>query len=103
MRAGDVDAGAKKVAAVMMLIEEIIKDAPQPPTVESFQVRDLQQESVLRDLMRMLTGAVPKELGVTILLYEYGNKGNMFYASTANRLETIDLMQEFIQKNQEQK
>lgn len=91
---------------VMEGIEQAIKHVPQDePKIgihESFEVRSFTMEATLKELGHMLAMITPKELGYTLLLYEYGDAGgNLFYISTAARKETIELMKEFINKQPE--
>ena len=54
----------------------------------------------LAEIARELKSRIPPSMGFTILLYDYsvGNDhGATFYASTADRRETIKLMEEFIE------
>lgn len=65
---------------------------------DGFQVRDETAETVLRDIGRIIKDALPPHLGFTLLIYDYGEGGNMFYLSSAQREDMINSMKEFIEK-----
>lgn len=67
---------------------------------DSFEVRNKEAEDYLRDVGRILKENTPKGMGFTLLLFDYGDGGNMFYTSSAKREDMIKALKEFIQKQQ---
>ncbi len=54
----------------------------------------LQMEEKLRELGRALKGMLPRDVGFTLFLFQYGDKGHMTYMSTATRAEMISSLEE---------
>lgn len=69
--------------------------------MKTFEVRDEQAEKMLREIGQLLRSACPKGYGFNLLIFSFGEGGNMFYASNAQREDMIRAMQEFIQKHRE--
>ena len=70
--------------------------------MNNFQVRDEQAEEALRKIGEFLTELTPEGMGFAILLFDYGEGGNMFYAAKAKREDMIKAMKEFISKNEDE-
>jgi hypothetical protein len=68
----------------------------------NFEVKDEEIEKKLRFIGSIIKKQLPKELGFTLMLFDYGEKGNMFYISSAQREDMIKAMKEFIAKNEKQ-
>jgi hypothetical protein len=70
---------------------------------DSFEVRDEQIEARLKDIGNRLRGAVSEVpgYGFALLIFNFGEGGNMFYTSNANREDIIRAMEEFIAKFRE--
>lgn len=62
-----------------------------------------QVEFALRETAEFIksTGRLPKGMGFVLLMFDFGDKGNMFYISDAQRDDVLKSMQEFIDKNKE--
>ena len=67
----------------------------------AFEVRDEKAEAMLKEIGQMLRKACPKGYGFSLLIFSFGEGGNMFYTSNAQREDMIRAMQEFIQKHRE--
>ena len=67
--------------------------------MSTFEVRDPEAEQKLREIGRMLKKTMPKGYGFTLLLFEFGKGGNLFYISSGERADVIKTMEEFIEKN----
>lgn len=92
---------SQAVKTLMGIIEEGIKEFPEAQPLGNFQVRAQMGEDALREMGHALKGLVPMSFGFTLLLFEYGEGGNIFYMSTAARKETREMMEEFISKQKE--
>ena len=66
-----------------------------------FEVRDQQAEKLLGDIGRILKRSMPDGYGFSLLVFTFGEGGNMFYTSSAQREDMIRVMQEFIAKFRE--
>lgn len=66
-----------------------------------FEVRDEQAEKLLKEIGVLLRESMPKGYGFNLLVFNFGEGGNMFYTSNARREDMIRAMQEFIAKFQE--
>lgn len=71
------------------------------PDPMKFEVRDEEAEKVLRDIGLRLRSAMPPGYGFSLLIFSFGEGGNMFYTSNAQREDMIHAMQEFIAKFRE--
>ena len=73
-------------------------------TTENFEVRNEELEKQLKDLGHLLKSAcaVIPGYGFALLLFNFGEGGEMFYTSNAQREDIIKAMQEFIEKFREQ-
>lgn len=65
---------------------------------ENYQVKNEQMETMLREWGRKIKATLPNGVGFTLFLYDYGDKGNMFYLSTSEREDMIKALEEFITK-----
>ena len=66
-----------------------------------FEVRDKEAEALLKDIGQRLKAAMPSGYGFSLLIFTFGEGGNMFYTSNAERETMIQAMQEFIAKSRE--
>ena len=76
----------------------------QPSYESSFEVRKAEVESLLKDVGDIIGSALKKHApgyGFTLMLFSYGEGGNMFYLSSADREDMIRAMDEFKQKFRE--
>ncbi len=64
-----------------------------------FRVGHEKHEIALRKLGNIIKPQVPSGMGFTLLMFDYGEGGNMFYLSSADREGCIKAMREFIGKN----
>lgn len=60
-----------------------------------------QVEFALREVAEYAKTRIPLGMGFTLLMFDFGEGGNMFYISNAQRDDVIKSMQEFIDKNKE--
>lgn len=65
----------------------------------SYNVSDPEVEATLRELSQHVGSRLPEGWGFTLLLFSYGPNGNLFYMSSAEREDVINVMKEFIQRN----
>lgn len=64
-----------------------------------FEVRNIYIENLLRDLGRKIKSLMPEGWGFTLMIFNFGDKGNMFYISSAERKDMVEAMNEFIERN----
>jgi hypothetical protein len=55
-------------------------------------------QTTLRDLGDYIGRGLPGGWGFTLLLFEYGENGSLFYISSADRADVIATMREFIKR-----
>lgn len=67
----------------------------------TYEVRDPEAEKKLREIGNKLADNMPPGYGFTLMIYQFGEQGNMFYFSNAQRDDMINVMREFIQKHAE--
>lgn len=65
---------------------------------KDFEVRSEEAEKALREIGEYIKGMVPAGMGFSLLLFDYGPDGSMFYMSSAKREDMIKAMKEFISK-----
>jgi len=65
----------------------------------NYAVRDPEMEQMLGRLGTIIGNALPDNWGFTLMLFNYGPGGNMFYISSADRADIMKVMQEFIDRN----
>ena len=60
-----------------------------------------QVEFTLRETAEFIkaNGRLPMGMGFVLLMFDFGENGNMFYISDAQRDDVLKSMQEFIDKN----
>jgi hypothetical protein len=66
----------------------------------SYEVRDPELETALRELADYITGKLPPGFGFCLLLFTL-EPGATFYISNAERATMLTAMQEFIRSNKE--
>lgn len=69
--------------------------------MDDFKVHDEKIEERLKDLgNRMRSACEGTGYGFALLLFSFGEGGNMFYTSNAQRDDIVNAMREFIEKVQ---
>ena len=58
-----------------------------------------QVEFALREVAEFIKPKLPDGMGFTLLMFDFGSGGNMFYISDGQREDVLKSMQEFIDKN----
>jgi len=66
-----------------------------------FEVRNEAAEKLLKEIGGIIRSQCPPGYGFTFLLYSFGEGGDLFYISNAQREDMIRCMQEFIEKFRE--
>ena len=66
-----------------------------------FEVRNAEAEALLKEIGSRFKEVVPAGFGFAFMLFEFGEKGSMFYTSNAQREDMIQAMREFIEKFRE--
>lgn len=59
----------------------------------------LDVRSTLRRMGEELSQACPPGFGFNLLLFEFGERGSLFYIANAERADVINIMREFIQRS----
>ena len=75
-------------------------DDPVNTKLPSYEVHHAGAERVMRDIARRLKGAMPPGFGFSLFIFSYGDSGEMFYFSSADRKDMIKALKEFIQKQE---
>lgn len=65
-------------------------------SIVSFDVRDPRMEEILRRLGTKIGVSLPSSWGFMLMLFEYGENGNLFYISSAEREDVIRVLESFI-------
>ena len=63
-----------------------------------FEIENEPVKATLNDIANRIGGALPKGWGFLLMLMSYGEKGSLFYLSSAERENVIDMVQEWINK-----
>lgn len=72
---------------------------PPPNTGQSaFAVRDPEIEKLMHELATKIGGMMPDNWGFCLFLFEYGEGGNLFYISSADRGDMITLLKEWMNR-----
>lgn len=64
------------------------------------EVKNSVIENTLRTLAKVLKVVTPKGWGFTLLMFNFGKSGDMFYISSAKRAGMLKAMKEFIAKHE---
>lgn len=64
-----------------------------------YTVRDPEIEQRMKLIGELIKDKLPDNWGFNLLLFTYGEKGNLFYISSAEREDVIKVMKEFIARN----
>lgn len=67
---------------------------------ESFEVKDDHLKNILKDIGREIKKDLPQDVGFTLLVFDYGEEGNLFYLSSADRSSMVATLKEFIAKQE---
>lgn len=70
---------------------------------DTFEVKNEEAQKALREVGEYIKGMVPAGYGFTLLLFNMGEGGAMFYMSSAERESMIEAMKEFIKNNETKK
>ncbi len=65
----------------------------------NFEVSNPEIQAKMKDIGKMISSALPKGWGFSLMIFNYGDKGNMFYISSGKREDMIEAMKEFIERN----
>lgn len=55
----------------------------------------------MQTIARKVKEELPKNWGFIVLTFEFGEKGQLVYASDADRKDVIEVMKEFIEKTEQ--
>ncbi len=68
------------------------------PQEMKYEVDNATIEVLLKELAQGLGERLPEGWGFNLLIFSYGERGSMFYISSAQREDMINAMREFIAK-----
>jgi hypothetical protein len=63
-----------------------------------YEVRDETAEALLKEIGLILKNVCPPGYGFNLMIFNFGERGNVFYASNADRVDMIRIMQDFIDR-----
>lgn len=63
-----------------------------------FEVRDPRAEEALKRIGESIREAVPSGMGFALFLFDFGDKGNMFYISNSTRQDMAATLRDFLEK-----
>ena len=66
-----------------------------------YEVRNEEIEKILVDIGHRIGSQMPKGYGFMLQIFSYGEGGDLFYISSAQRGDIINVMKEFIEKYEE--
>lgn len=66
----------------------------------SHNIRNPEIEGLLRDFGLMIREVLPDGWGFNLLLFEFGERGALFYISDAQREDILRVMKEWIARNE---
>lgn len=75
---------------------------PQPATVAESHYTTAgaaEMRPLLQMLARRVASGLPKGWGFNLMLFAYGTGGDLFYISSAQRADVLDIMREYIRRN----
>lgn len=70
----------------------------ESPFDKRFEVRNKEAEAALRGIGDVLKAQTPKGMGFAFFLFDFGEKGGLYYVSNAQREDMIKTMEEWIAK-----
>jgi hypothetical protein len=76
---------------------------PDPTADARYEVKDPQIESILKALAAKLARWLPKGWGFTLQIFSFGENGANFYISNAERADMLNMMREFIAREEAKK
>lgn len=66
----------------------------------SYEVENSLIQNRLRELAKQITAWIPKGWGFTLFIFSYGEKGSLFYISSAQREDMISTVKEWLAKQE---
>lgn len=69
-----------------------------PPDIHYTVPDPLDIQTKLKELAAFIKDDLPEGWGFTLLLFSYGEKGSLFYISSAERADVLNVMREFIRR-----
>lgn len=65
---------------------------------KNYEVLNEDIEIAMKQIGEVIGKSLPKGWGFNLMLFDFGDKGSMFYMSNADRQDVIKQMREFIKK-----
>lgn len=82
------------------ICHKLTEQEKKPPTLDFHH--DVKEHSdvkvLLNEIATIIASQMPPNMGFALMMFDYGEGGNFFYASSANRTDMIKMMKEFIEK-----
>ena len=70
---------------------------------DDFLVRNPEVEKQLKEWGRKVKDSLPENYGFMLMIFSYGEGGDLFYMSSAERESVLETMEEFIKKERSKK
>lgn len=71
---------------------------PSPPDVQYTVPDPLEIQGMLRELAERISSGLPVGWGFMLMLFKYGEGGDLFYISSADRADVLGVLREFIKR-----
>lgn len=71
------------------------------PQENVYEIRHEEVEKALRGIAEKISHEIPDSYGFTLLIFNFGPGGSMFYISNAERDSMVEAMKEFIHRQEE--
>jgi hypothetical protein len=79
------------------------KDNPVNTKLPGYEVHHAGAERALRVIAGAIDEEMPPGFGFALFIFDYGEHGNMFYISSAQRDDMVKTLKEFIAKQEGEK
>lgn len=71
-------------------------------TKENFEYKEKRLEDLIKEMGEIIGRNIPIDTGFALLIFEWKEKGGLFYVSNAEREGIITMMEEFIKIDKSQ-
>lgn len=71
--------------------------------MDNFNIKNAQIQAILNVLGKSIKGRLPKGWHFNLIIADEGDKGAMFYIADIERQSSIELLKEFISKQEKEK
>jgi GTPase len=78
----------------------VSNDNPVNTKLPSYEVHHAGAERALKEIAGMLKDRMPPGYGFSLFVFEFGDDGAVFYVSSAQRKDMLNVLKEFIKKQE---